>query len=157
MQNRYIMFFVCLLVCFLPMLGGFAISADSLEKWYAALTKPAFTPPGWLFGPMWTLLYILLSVVLYKLVRADIEHSLRRLLLTYFGWQLFLNFLWTPIFFGFHAVFLALCVIAVMIALCIDFIRQAWRGKPGFGYFVLPYPPWVWYSGDLKLGVFIFN
>lgn len=157
MKNKYIMFFVCLLVCFLPMLGGLAISAESLDKWYAALTKPAFTPPGWLFGPMWTALYLLLSVVLYKLVRADMEHSLRRVLMTYFGWQLFLNFLWTPVFFGFHAVFLALCVIAVMIALCIDFIRQAWQVKRVLAYLMIPYTAWLCYAGYLNCGIYILN
>ena len=157
MKNKYIMFFVCLIICFLPMLGGFAISADSLGSWSAALTNLAFTSRGWSFGTSWTLLDILLGVVLYKLLRADIEHGLRKLLMAYFGWQLFLNFLWTPVFFGFHAVFLALCVIAVMIALCIDFIRQAWRVKPVLAYLMMPYTLWLCYAGYLNCGIYILN
>jgi tryptophan-rich sensory protein len=82
------------------------------SDWYAGLAKPAFNPPGWLFGPMWTVLYVLIAVAGWRIWQRNRGGRPMKL---WWG-QLALNFLWTPVFFGAQQIGLALVVILLILA-----------------------------------------
>src|SRR5690348_1383615 len=88
------------LLCELAGVAGTAPTARGLKTWYPTLRKPAFTPPGWVFGPVWTALYALLGLALELVLRADGSARAQRLAQACFGLQLVLNALWAPLFFG---------------------------------------------------------
>ena len=157
MINKTFLFLLCMLFAFLPALGGLAAGADVLQNWYALLNKPPFTPPNWLFGPAWGALYLLCGVILYILAVSKINAEDKKTLLLYFCAQAALNFLWTPVFFGMRAVFFSLCIIILMAALCVDFVRKALSVKPVLAYLFYPYIAWLLYAGYLNAGVCLLN
>ncbi len=157
MIKKIFVFLICLFLAFLPSLGGLAVSADVLQNWYALLNKPPFTPPNWLFAPAWSALYLLTGIVLYILYTAEINPKDKKTLLLFFAAQAALNFLWTPVFFGMRAVFLSLCIIILMTALCVDFVIKAFAVKPVLAYLFLPYVLWLFYAFWLNAGVYVLN
>lgn len=157
MLKKIFVFLICLFLAFLPSLGGLAVSADVLQNWYTHLHKPPFTPPDWLFGPAWGVLYLLTGVVLYILYTSEINSKDKKTLLLFFAAQAALNFLWTPVFFGARAIFLSLCIIILMTALCVDFVIKALNVKPVLAYLFMPYIIWLLYAFWLNAGVYILN
>jgi tryptophan-rich sensory protein len=96
-------------------LGAF-FTVKAISTWYRTLKKPSFNPPNWIFGPVWTLLYALLGIVLYRLWQLDSSNAGRSLALALFWIQLSLNAIWTPIFFGLRALWPAFIEILFMLA-----------------------------------------
>ena len=105
---------VCLLI---GGLSGFA-TASSVQTWYPNLVKPAFTPPNYLFGPVWTVLYILMGVAAGMVWARGSHHSWVKTALYYFGLQLLLNGSWSLVFFGLKNPTIALVVIFALIHHC---------------------------------------
>src|SRR5688572_2737918 len=100
--NNVLVLIGCLLI---PMtvggIAGYATGQETGGEWFRALNKPSFQPPDWVFGPVWTTLYLLMGISLYLVVRAA-PSSWRTRGLVLFGVQLVLNFLWSFIFFKWH-------------------------------------------------------
>ena len=93
-MNKYLKLFVSLL---LPQIAGglgafFTLS--SVQSWYLTLNKPSWNPPSWLFGPVWTTLYVLMGIACFLIWKS--EHPSKKQVLTLYFLQLFLNFLWSP-------------------------------------------------------------
>ena len=123
-------------------LMGFVSNSGFDNDWYAALTKPAFQPPGWVFGVVWTTLYTMLGIALAAILNEP-PSDRRRDALWLFGGQLFLNFAWSPLFFGAHMIDAALLVIVVMLlmaAVTANFFR---RLRPVAGWLMIPYLLWL--------------
>ena len=121
---------------------GAVSNAGFVNGWYGALTKPAFQPPGWAFGAVWTSLYTMLGIALAAILNEP-PSTLRRDALWLFGGQLILNFAWSPIFFAAHMIDIALVVIIVMLlmaAVTANFFR---RLRPVAGWLMLPYLAWL--------------
>ena len=98
-------------------LGGLTVPGG----WYADLSKPSFNPPAWLFGPVWTVLYVLIAIAGWRTWGRDRAGRAMQL-----WWaQMLLNFLWTPIYFGMHQIGFALVVILLLLASIIAFIVAA--------------------------------
>lgn len=110
--------------------------------WYAALQKPAFQPPGWAFGVMWTTLYTMLGIALAAIWNEP-PSPLRRTALTLFFVQLALNFAWSPIFFGAQMIDVALVTILVMLILATATANMFRRIRPVAGWLMLPYLLWL--------------
>lgn len=122
-------------------------------EWYAQLTKPSFTPPGWLFGPVWAVLYVLIAVAGWRTFERDRSGGLMKL-----WWlQLALNFLWTPVFFGAHQIGLALVLILLMLAVILGFIVKAWRLDPVAVWLFVPYCAWVAFASLLTGSIWALN
>ena len=102
------------LICLLAGGLGTIFTISAIPTWYATLIKPPFSPPNWLFGPVWTVLYLLMGIALYMIWQKGTKRPKQREALMLFGVQLFLNAIWSPIFFGARNLFLALIVIALM-------------------------------------------
>jgi tryptophan-rich sensory protein len=134
--------------------GGFLLGfLIAPGEWYAGLTKPSFNPPAWLFGPVWTVLYILIAVAGWCVWRRDRTDWPMKL-----WWaQLALNFLWTPVFFGAHQIGLALVVILLLLAAILGFIATAWRQDRVAAWLFVPYALWVAFASALNGSIWMLN
>ncbi len=140
-------------ICFSASLVGIAFKPDA---WFAALSKPAFQPPNWLFGPVWTLLYALMSVALWRVWRLPPSRD-RRAALLLFALQLVLNAAWTPVFFGAHAIGAALVVLAMLVPIVLATIIQFWRIDRPASAMLWPYLAWIGFALVLNAAIWWLN
>ncbi len=144
-----------LLICFVvAALGGFA-SANA-GTFYQALVRPSWAPPGWLFGPVWSLLYIGMAISAW-IVWRERGFLKARTSLSLFLVQLALNGLWTWLFFVWHLGAVAFVEILLLWALILATTIAFWRIRPMAGVLLLPYLAWVSFASALTLAVWRSN
>ncbi len=144
-------------VCQLAGVLGVVSTETGSSAWYTSLAKPSFQPPGWLFGPVWTLLYTLMGVAAWRVWRLGLQHPGVRGALVLFALQLVLNAAWSPIFFGAHAIGLALGVLsalALVLLVTILAFRRLDRAAAGL---LLPYLAWVAFATILNASILSLN
>jgi tryptophan-rich sensory protein len=136
-------------------IGGTA-TAGSVREWYPLLNKPAWNPPSWVFGPAWTLLYILMSIAAWRIWQRRAQPGARPALWLH-GVQLGLNALWSVLFFGLRSPGLALAEIVVLWG-CLAWLQLAfWRIDRLAGWLWLPYLLWVTFAAALNAAIFALN
>ena len=135
--------------------AGLATSADS--AWYRALAKPAWTPPGWVFAPVWIALYALMGVAAYLVWRAGWERPAVRAALGLFLLQLVLNGAWTPLFFGARLVGVGAVVIVALFAVLAWTAVRFFRIRRLAGWLLVPYLLWVAYAASLNVAIWALN
>lgn len=125
---------------------GFIMGAVSNSgfgnDWYDRLARPAFQPPGWAFGVAWTALYTMLGIALAAILNEPFSKG-RQLAVALFAAQLTLNFAWSPVFFGFHMIDLALVILLAMLLLATITANLFRRLRPVAGWLMLPYLAWL--------------
>jgi len=137
-------------------LGGLA-TAQSVKTWYPTLNKPSFNPPNWLFGPVWTSLYILIGIAAYLVwMKRDKIVHLPRTVAIYFI-QLILNLGWSFIFFYLHEIGFALAEILMLLAVIILNAVMFYRIDKWAGLIFIPYILWVSFASFLTYNIFILN
>ncbi len=132
-----------------------AFTATSVDGWFASLNRPPGAPPNWLFAPVWTALYGMMAIAAWLVWRDGRPASYRALRL--WGWQLLVNALWSPAFFGLRSPGLALGVIVVLVPLV---ALTAWRFAPlnrAAALLLTPYLAWGLYAAYLTAGFFELN
>lgn len=141
--------------------GGAAIgilTAGNIDTWYAQLNRPGWTPPNWLFGPVWSILYALMAISMWLIWKKSAQEGLSvRFYGLLFGIQLGLNFLWTPVFFSMHEMRMALVIIVVLWMVIAFTIFHFQRISPIAGRLLLPYLGWVTYATSLNAGFIWLN
>lgn len=138
-------------------LVGSVFTAPQIPGWYAGLAKPALTPPSWVFGPVWIVLFILMGVSLFLVWREGIERPDVRVALLVFGVQLVLNVLWSVLFFGLQSSFLAfLEIIVLWCAILATIVLSARVSKPA-AWLLVPYLLWVSFAAYLTWAVWTLN
>lgn len=137
-------------------LGGWA-TAQSVKTWYPTLNKPFFNPPNWLFGPVWTSLYILIGIAAYLvwMKRDQITHVPRTVAIYFI--QLILNLGWSFIFFYLHEIGFALAEILMLLAVIILNAVLFYRIDKWAGLIFIPYILWVSFAAFLNYNLFILN
>jgi tryptophan-rich sensory protein len=144
---------------FLPFLlvvmgGGIAIGILTAPgEWYAALEKPAFNPPNWIFGPVWTALYLIIAFVGWRIWK----HKERGIIWPLWIVQMALNFLWSPVFFAAQNPALALVVILSLLLCLVLFVRKAWHLDRLSAVLFLPYIAWVGFASALNVAIVFLN
>jgi tryptophan-rich sensory protein len=136
---------------------GALVTTPNVRTWYPRVRKPSWSPPNWLFGPVWTLLYLLMGVALYLVWRLGWENPDVRVALILFGAQLALNVLWSVIFFGWHRLGWALLEIAALWVLILLTLIQFYRLQPVAGLLLVPYLLWVTFATILNGTVWSLN
>ena len=137
-------------------LSGFA-TARGVAEWYPTLAKPSFNPPAWVFGPVWTVLYIMMGVAAFLVWRAGLDADGVKAALIAFAVQLALNGLWSILFFGMQAPGWALVEI-VLLWVAIGFtVVCFWRVAPLPGALLLPYWAWVSFATVLNASLWWLN
>lgn len=125
-------------------------------QWYAQLDKPPWNPPGWVFGPVWTVLYVLMGIAAW-LVWKERGFAGAPIALGLFLLQLLLNVAWTGIFFGLEEPGLAFGEILVLWALILATLIAFWRVRPAAGALLVPYVAWVSFAAVLNYTLWRMN
>lgn len=124
------------------------------KDWYYALTKSTYTPPGFVFGIVWPILYTALAVVGYLFW---IKRDKFKLVSTLFAIQMILNWAWNPIFFGMKMIELSYLVLAAILILNICIIYESYKREKVIFYILLPYFTWICFAYYLTTMIFILN
>jgi tryptophan-rich sensory protein len=154
-MNKYLKLFISLL---LPQIAGglgafFTLS--SVQSWYLTLNKPSWNPPSWLFGPVWTTLYVLMGIACFLIWKS--EHPRKKQVLTLYFLQLFLNSLWSPAFFGAQNPMLGILVIVPMWASILACILLFRKINTWAAVLMIPYLLWVSFATVLNATIWYLN
>ena len=149
--------FACIIFCLGAGSIGDLFLAGSLDTWYAALRKPAFNPPSWVFGPVWTILYILMGVSVFLVWNKGFGYPGVRIAIILFIIQLVLNALWTPAFFGARSPLLGLIVILLLWLAILATMVTFGRISIISSVILLPYIMWVSFAVVLNAALFYLN
>jgi len=157
---RSVKIILTLLIClFIPLaIGGISgyATASGLSEWYINLHKPSFNPPGYLFGPVWTLLYLLMGISLF-IIWSSPKKQNRTNAIIIFSAQLALNFLWSFLFFKFKLVGLALLDIVLIWISILLMIISFNRASKVAAYLQIPYLLWVTFATTLNCAIWLLN
>lgn len=136
---------------------GSIATASSIPTWYAALNKPFFNPPNWLFGPVWTLLYLLIGIAFYLIWNSK-KRTIHKKKATFYYWiQIVLNTLWSLVFFGMQTTLGGIIIILPLLTFILLTMKNA--KSVSFTSFLLlvPYLLWVSFATILNISLFLFN
>lgn len=133
--------------------GGTIGALTAPGEWYASLAKPPFNPPNWVFGPVWSLLYVLIAFAGWRAFSEAPTGVAMRL----WSAQMVLNWLWSPTWFALHLLWPAFAIIACIWVLIVLFILDRWRRDRVAALAFLPYLAWVSFAGLLNLSIAILN
>ena len=147
---------VSIAVCFGAGLVGSLFTARSVGDWYLALDKPAWTPPSAVFGPVWSLLYLLMGIAAWLVWRRG-GFAAHPVALTLFASQLVLNAVWSFLFFGLRLPGAAFVEIVVLWALILATLIAFWRAVPVAGLLLVPYLLWVSLASALNFAIWRLN
>ena len=153
MKNKYLSLVILLLITFIaPMIGSYA-TATFKEPWYSEIILPSFNPPSWVFAPVWSMLYLLMTIAIWKIWINSFNTRILKIYLVH----LFFNSTWSIVFFGFHLIGLAL-VNLIIILIFIIFLMKEYlkRDKISF-YLMIPYILWILYAFVLNLTIVVLN
>ncbi len=151
-----IAFVVFILICLIVQIVGSFWTKETVSTWYPALNKPSWTPPDWVFGPVWSSLYMMIAVSGWLIYRAKYSHQ-RTVALIFYGSQLAFNFIWSFLFFSLRSPILGLIDIVVLCILIGLTMIWAWRVRPLATLLLIPYLLWVLYATSLNAGIWLLN
>tara|TARA_Y100001970_G_scaffold113517_1_gene141556 strand:- start:20 stop:481 length:462 start_codon:yes stop_codon:yes gene_type:complete len=153
MRNKYLSLFIILTVTFVASaIGGFTTSQFK-EPWYSSLMLSPYNPPSWVFGPVWTTLYVFMSVAIWKVWTKFYEI---KILVIYFVHILF-NASWSVVFFGFHEILLALINLIIILAMVI-YLTIIFKSRDNLSFLLMvPYLLWSSYALFLNASILILN
>ena len=138
--------------------GGLSafLTMDSMEA-FSALNQPPLSPPSWLFGVVWSILYILMGIASYLIYNSGAEKEIKTKALTIYGIQLLVNFFWSLIFFNWQQYFIAFIWLILLIVLIILTIMRFYPINRNAAYLMIPYLLWCLFAAYLNFGIFILN
>ncbi len=139
----------------LALLLGQIATFPNLEPWYAGLRKPAFNPPNWLFGPVWTTLYVLMGFALWRVLRSDAP--LKRVAVSLFYVQLLLNAAWSWMFFATHNPATGLLNIIPQWCMIVATVAAFWRVDRTAALCLVPLVAWVGFATVLNFELWRLN
>lgn len=146
-----------IVICNFAGIIGSLVTTTGEGSWYAAIEKPPFNPPGFVFGPVWTTLYILMGISLYLIWMEGTGRREVRLALIFFSTQLVLNALWTFLFFGLQSPFLGLVEIIILWLFIVATIVAFYRFNKTAAFLMVPYLAWVTFAAFLTYSIWILN
>ena len=142
---------ISILLCQLAGFVGSIFTRASVSTWYVTLNKPSFTPPNWIFSPVWISLYFLMGISAFLVWNQGLDKKEVKAALIFFGIQLILNIFWSAAFFGLRSPFAGLIVIAALWIFILMTILYFFRVSLTAGVLLLPYIVWVSFAAVLNL------
>ena len=154
LKNKFISFVLFFIITYSASFIGGLVSINLKEPWYSQLVKSNFNPPDWVFAPVWTTLYLMMTLAIWFF-----WHSKNKDINTIYIYfiHIIFNTTWSVLFFGFHNIFLALINLIILICLIIILIFRFKRGNKVSSYLMIPYLLWSCYALFLNLNLFILN
>jgi tryptophan-rich sensory protein len=136
---------------------GAVFTFEAIPSWYASLEKPFFTPPAWVFGPVWTTLYLLMGIAAYLVWERMGENKVAKQALYLFGTQLALNSAWSIGFFGLRSPLLGMVIIVLLWLAIVGTMRAFTKVSATAGNLLVPYLAWVSFATLLNAAILILN
>jgi len=136
---------------------GRLITARPVKGWYTTLRKPSFNPPNWAFPVAWTLLFVLMGIAFWRILRMLPETRSRRLAITLFVSQLFMNVGWSAAFFGANSPLLGMIVIVPFWLLIVTTSWTFGKLDRAAGWLLAPYVAWVAFASVLNAAILVLN
>ena len=155
-MNRWLALFGFVVLCLA--VAGVAgwLTRPEIGGWYASIRKPTWNPPSWVFGPVWTTLYVMMAVAGWLVWQVE-PGSRRSLALSLFGIQLALNFIWSPLFFKLHQPGWAALEIVLLWLAIGGFTVVAWGVARAAAFLFIPYWAWVTFATALNFAIWMLN
>jgi benzodiazapine receptor len=136
---------------------GSLATTPKISSWYSHINKPSFNPPNWIFGPVWTFIFILMGIAFYLIWKKGVASGEVKAAMVVFGLQLILNVLWSFLFFYFESPTFALADIAVLWLAILATIIGFWKIDIAAGVLLIPYLIWVSFAGILNAAIVQLN
>ncbi|WP_440911185.1 TspO/MBR family protein [Candidatus Pelagibacter sp.] len=154
LRNKYLTFILFFIITFSASLIGGLATVSFKEPWYSTLIKPSFNPPDWVFGPVWTILYLMMTIAIWSY-----WHSKNKDMNTVYIYfiHLVFNSAWSIVFFVYHNIFLALIILLILISLILVLIVRFRRVKKMSSYLMVPYLLWTIFALILNVSILILN
>ncbi|MCE1246589.1 MAG: tryptophan-rich sensory protein [Firmicutes bacterium] len=156
-KPEYLKLVLCIFLCLSAGFIGSFFTAPAIPGWYASLVKPAFNPPSFVFAPVWTILYILMGISLWMIIREGMDNPKVRTAVILFGVQFLLNIIWSPVFFGLKAPSAAFLIIFVLWWAILANMISFYKIKKQAGLILLPYLLWVSFASILNYAIWRLN
>lgn len=157
MLRRYSTITIAILICLSVGFLSSIVVADSVSTWYTTIDKPSFNPPDSVFGPVWTLLYILMGISVGIVWNRGFYHIWVKTALYHFLFQLLLNALWSIVFFGLHSIFTALLIVTALFILLLFTYKWFKVVDKIAAYLLIPYILWVGFAIVLNFSIWQLN
>ena len=152
-KNKYLSFAIIIIITFVaPAIGSYATSSLK-EPWYSELILPSYNPPSWVFAPVWSTLYFLMSLAIWKIWKNTFNKKILRI---YFI-HIFFNSTWTIVFFGFHQIGLALLNLIIILIFIIILMKEYLSIDKISFILMIPYLSWSSYALILNSAIFFLN
>jgi len=156
-KKLIIRIFISVAICFLiGALSAFSIKS-SVNTWYATLDKPGFTPPNWLFTPVWSILYVIMGIAAGIVWARGFYHKWVKTALYHFGFQLLFNGLWSIVYFGFKRPLCGLMILLTLIILILLTIKWFKVINKTAAYLLIPYLIWICYIAIVNFSIWQLN
>jgi len=154
LKNKLLSFLLFVIITYSASLIGGLATINFKEPWYSMLVMPSYNPPDWVFAPVWTTLYLFMTIAIWKF-----WHSKNRDINTIYIYivHLIFNTTWSIVFFVFHKILLALLILIILIALIIILMQRFSKINLISYYLMIPYLLWCFYALILNLSLFILN
>jgi len=137
-------------------IGSF-FTMSQIDAWYQFINKPSFNPPNWVFGPVWSILYLLMAISIYLFWKKGLNTRYQKDIFKLFVLNLLLNSLWSIVFFGFHSPTLALAIIIGLLYTIFLLIKRFLGDFSVSAYLLVPYFLWVTFATMLNIAIVILN
>jgi translocator protein len=156
-MSRTIKLIISVAVCLAAGFIGSIATMPSIPTWYAGLQKPPFNPPNWIFGPVWTTLFVMMGVAAFIVWDKGMKKKKVKVALAIFGCQLALNVIWSILFFGIHSPLFAFFDIIILWLAILWTIVQFYGISREASYLLIPYIMWVSFASILNFSIFLLN
>tara|TARA_A100001011_G_scaffold347482_1_gene384645 strand:- start:169 stop:630 length:462 start_codon:yes stop_codon:yes gene_type:complete len=153
MKNKYLSLVYILLVTFVASAAGSFVTSSYKEPWYSEIILPSFNPPSWVFAPVWTTLYVFMSIAIWIVWRQTSDKKIFKIYL----FHLFFNAIWSVIFFGFHQIALALMNLVVILIFIFWLMKIYYKINKISFLLMTPYLLWSLYALILNTAIFYLN
>jgi benzodiazapine receptor len=144
-----------IIICLIIGSSGAYFTAQSINTWYPSLVKPFFNPPNFIFGPVWTSIFILLGICLWGILKS--KHPLTKTVLNLFILQFIFNILWSFFFFGLKSPGLALIDIVLLLSTLVFFFLHLYKIQKWLAYSQILYLAWVSFASILNAAIYLLN
>jgi tryptophan-rich sensory protein len=155
-KRHWLSLLVLILATFGASAFGVLAATSSLTSWYPSLVKPSWNPPTAIFGPIWSVLYLIMAIAAWLVWRRGSEYEVIPAMTTYFG-QLMLNIMWPLIFFGLQAPGLAVIDIVILWCAIVVAMTQFGRVSRLAAWLLVPYLAWVTFASALNITIWRIN
>jgi tryptophan-rich sensory protein len=153
-KNKFLTFILFFIITYSASLIGGLATINFKEPWYSLIIRPSFSPPDWVFAPVWTTLYFMMTLAIWLF-----WHSTNRDMKTVYIYfiHIIVNTTWSITFFVFHQIAISILVLIILIALIIILIKNFKRVNLISSYLMIPYLLWCCFALVLNVGIFVLN